>query len=150
MLHPGTAPARARDAVEVLGQLGPGREEARGVEDVLGAQLVAPVGQRRGQVAAEPVVHDVVRRHLLRREPLDDRGQGSAAGGAPVGVDLIDGEAGLAQAVGEATHARAVQDQLVGVEAVLPEEQVVLDQDEDGAGRGVQVLDEELVRQHQP
>ena len=43
-----------------------------------------------------------------------------------------------------------MEHQLLLVEAVLPEQQVVLDEHERRARRGVEVVGEELVRHHQP
>jgi dienelactone hydrolase len=43
-----------------------------------------------------------------------------------------------------------VEDELLAVEAVLAEEEVVLDQHEDGAGGCSEMVEEELVGQHQP
>ena len=65
-----------------------------------------------------------------------------------VGLEHVDLETPVPQPVREPAHARPVQDEFLHVEPVLPEHQIVFDEDEAGAGVRVEVRLEQLMRQH--
>ncbi|GAA2848645.1 hypothetical protein GCM10010523_06350 [Paenarthrobacter ilicis] len=57
--------------------------------------------------------------------------------------------AARSEPTGKPGHRGAMQDQLVGMKSVLTEEQVMLDQHENGAGLSIEMLVEKLMRQNQ-
>lgn len=143
-MHPGVMGGEPVIDVGAAGQ------EVRGLQHVLGTQPVAAFLQGGAQVLFQPVVDDVEESDLGRGEVTDQlaqRGGRAAVGLAAQHRDLV---AAGAQAAREAIHRCPVQHQLLGVELVLPEEQVVFDQHEPGLRVGVEVFFEELMRQHQP
>ena len=111
VLHPRRA--RAPGAVAEVGARGEEFGGRPGSSGVLQPRRRPPSARSR----AEPVVDHVVA-PSPRSAPAAPapRPAPLATGRPPVGVDLLHGVPGLAQALGEAAHARAVQDQLLGVE----------------------------------
>ena len=102
VLHPGPATPRTGAAVEVLGEVVARAQEVRRLQ---------PLVDHRVEVALEPVVHHVVRRHVhvpRAGQPREDPVEGGPRGGAPVGVDPLDGVPRLLEPAAEPAHRGAV------------------------------------------